>query len=110
MTLPPPPSSAVSLDGDEPTFADAEEELAWMLDCIAIETRIRTAMKLQKLGETQRVCPACSAQGFEGNLVDEESGIVEIGPASAVWSSDGWAAGEGETTRPWGRYLPPSSC
>ncbi len=39
MTLPPPPLSAE----DAPTFTDAEEELDWMLDCIAIETRIRTA-------------------------------------------------------------------
>lgn len=83
MTLPPPPSVE-----EEPTFADAEEELGWMLDCIAIETRIRAALRYQERGVVD----------------DEEDEAVEEVPAE---SGEFVAAG---AILPWGRYLPPSSC
>jgi hypothetical protein len=150
MTLPPPSSlglvaNASGTSDDEPTFTSEEEELEWMLDCIAIETRIRTALRMEpslnsrpsgresksKLrGANSRTSGRESksktrgansrtsvdesgtypvpflGEGFE----DEESGVVEIGLSS--WGRDGGGASstDAETTRPWGRYLPPSSC
>lgn len=108
MTLPPPPLSVVSDRDDEPTFADEEEELDWMLDCIAIETRIRTALRMQPaLGSVPPRAQAFLGEGFE----DEESGVVELGASS--WGRDdggGASSTDADMTRPWGRYLPPSSC
>jgi hypothetical protein len=87
MTLPPP----APLD-DEVTVTDAEDEVAFMLDCIAIETRIRTALRLERFGN----------QGFGA---DEDGGASS---SELVPSESGeFVAG---TMRPWGKYFPPSSC
>jgi hypothetical protein len=91
MTLPPPSGTE-----DEQTFSDAEEELDWMLDCIAIETRIRTALRLQDFGR---------GQGFGGE--EEESGGESSFSRSPAESGEFVAVG---AILPWGRYLPPSSC
>lgn len=94
MTLPPPPGLE-----DERTFSDAEEELDWMLDCIAIETRIRTALRLQTFGGLE------SLQAFGGEA--EESGDSSSLARSPSESGEFLAAG---AILPWGTYLPPSSC
>ncbi len=118
MTLPPPSSlglaqGAAGTSDDEPTFDSEEEELEWMLDCIAIETRIRTALRMEpSLNSRSSVCESGTypvpvlGEGFE----DEESGVAEIG--LSTWGRDGGGASstDADMTLPWGRYLPPSSC
>ena len=98
MTLPPPPA----LD-DEVTVTDAEDEVAFMLDCIAIETRIRNALRFQKQPGPQ------TAQGLGA---DDESGATSSGAPSSDFAptESGEFVVGGGTMRPWTRYFPPSSC
>lgn len=89
MTLPPPPALE-----DEATVTDADDEVAFMLDCIAIETRIRTALRLERFGDHGLGTGAEEDGGASSSeLVPSESGEFVAG-----------------TMRPWGKYFPPSSC
>ena len=104
MTLPPPPAPALD---DEVTVTDADEEVAFMLDCIAIETRIRTALRYQQSGFQQpRFQQPCVERAANQGLgADDETGASssELVPME----SGEFVVG---TMRPWGKYFPPSSC